>query len=106
MIPKDIYEHFINLSDNELDTLISERAKRLNEEFDRKQAEQLVKLDWILNKEHWSADEFAKDMQYLAINWNEELFHIYADLIMCKLLSSLGYESAVTIFENTPKWYS
>lgn len=37
---------------------------------------------------------------------NEELFHIRADELMCKLLIELGYGQGVEVFLDTPKWYS
>lgn len=38
--------------------------------------------------------------------YDEEIGHIKADYLMCELLTELGYEEAVKIFEEMEKWYA
>jgi hypothetical protein len=38
--------------------------------------------------------------------WDAEDSHRLADAYMCDLLSELGYEEGVHIFENMNKWYA
>ena len=37
---------------------------------------------------------------------NTESLHYQADLLLCKILKSLGYEKLVEMFESFDKWYS
>ena len=37
---------------------------------------------------------------------DEEEVHYHMDAAICELFQSLGYEEAVYIFDNTPKWYA
>lgn len=51
--------------------------------------------------------EFAKEMRKCKREaYDEEVWHIYADVLMCELLTALGYEEGVKVFEEMPKWYS
>ena len=52
-------------------------------------------------------EEFEKEMQELYDNQggNEEVFHVEADRLLCKLLKELGYEKGIEIFENADRWY-
>lgn len=55
-----------------------------------------------------SPQEFKEQMQRLYDrNWKDpEMFHIYADDLICMLLEKLGYKEAVHIFDTAEKWYS
>lgn len=35
-----------------------------------------------------------------------EMFHVYADELMCDVLKGLGYEAGVKIFEEHKRWYA
>ena len=50
----------------------------------------------------------AARMKVLDIRYhdNEEILHSAADDELCDLLRELGYEEAVDIFDEMPKWYS
>ena len=50
--------------------------------------------------------DIVKGSEYGDGKFSPETFHINADELMCKVLTSLGYEAGVKIFENTEKWYS
>lgn len=39
-------------------------------------------------------------------DFDEEACHTAMDNLMCDLLSDLGYEEGVYIFDSTPKYYS
>lgn len=58
-----------------------------------------------------SPDEFIRKMREI----KEELYfkkayieecHMEMDELMCKTLSSLGYDEGVKLFRTTPKWYA
>lgn len=60
-----------------------------------------------LEKE-FSAKGFANEMRRIDRNNknNQEMAHILADELMCKLLRELGYGEGVDIFEKMDIWYS
>ncbi len=37
---------------------------------------------------------------------DEEIVHLKMDELMCDLLTALGYEKGVAVFDGTGKWYS
>lgn len=37
---------------------------------------------------------------------NTESLHYRADLLLCEILKSLGYDKVVELFESFEKWYS
>lgn len=53
-------------------------------------------------------EEFNKKMEELYNNrgGDIEAFHSDADSLMCELLTSLGYEKGIKIFEDADKWYA
>ena len=53
-----------------------------------------------------TADELAEDMRTAAKIADEEASHSTMDDIMCGILCQIGYEEAVAIFDDTPKWYA
>jgi hypothetical protein len=53
-----------------------------------------------------TADELAEDMRTAAKIADEEASHSMMDGIMCRLLCEMGYEEAVAIFDDAPKWYA
>jgi hypothetical protein len=56
-----------------------------------------------------SPTEFADAMRryaHAAKHGDREIAHWDADVLMCKLLISLGYSEGVTIFEDMPKWHA
>ena len=53
-----------------------------------------------------TADELAEDMRTVAKDKDKEISHRAMDDIMCGILCEIGYEEAVAIFDNTPKWYA
>lgn len=53
-----------------------------------------------------NADEFAEEMRTAAKNTDPETSHSTMDDIMCGILCEIGYEEAVAIFDDTPKWYA
>ena len=52
------------------------------------------------------ADEIAEDMRWAAKDKDKEISHRAMDDIMCRLLCEMGYEEAVAIFDDKPKWYA
>ena len=65
------------------------------------------------NKEIISPDEFKKKMKAIKIKvdagfliLDKEEAHVQMDDLMCEVLSSLGYEEGIEIFQNTGKWYA
>ena len=60
--------------------------------------------------ENMTPQEFANEMRELTrgahSTGDSEAFHAYADTLMCKLLTELGYGEGVEWFEQTEKWYS
>jgi hypothetical protein len=54
-----------------------------------------------------SPDEFKSRMRWVyRTPVDVESAHIAADDLMCELLRSLGYGGGITVFEESPKWYS
>lgn len=53
-----------------------------------------------------TADELAEDMRTEAKITDEEISHGMMDDVMCRLLCEMGYEEAVAIFDDAPKWYA
>jgi len=37
---------------------------------------------------------------------DQEIGHMEADDILCKLLAELGYQEVVDVYESLPKWYA
>lgn len=60
-----------------------------------------------LEKE-FSVKGFAIAMRRLNKKYYDdpEEMHYYADMLMCELLTELGYNEGVEIFKEMPKWYS
>lgn len=58
-----------------------------------------------LDKE-FSAKGFANEMRRLYKMDNPEEAHYKADVLMCELLTELGYSEGVEIFKEMYKWYS
>ena len=53
-------------------------------------------------------EEFANKMSEYAnakFPYHSEDFHKDADMLMCNLLSELGYSKGADIFKNMSKWY-
>lgn len=58
-----------------------------------------------------SPDEFFEKIRvakekFFFEDSNIENCHMEMDEIMCKTLSSLGYDKGVKLFRTTPKWYA
>ena len=61
-----------------------------------------------------SPEEFYKKMQYYkdleekctSVFYNKEDMHRIMDDLMCEILSSLGYENGIKVFQDAEKWYS
>ena len=52
-------------------------------------------------------NEFERKMQEIFNNDDDtELNHEKADALLCEVLTQLGYENGITIFENAKKWYA
>ena len=57
-------------------------------------------------------EEFAKQMQEIKDSAEEsddvktESDHIKQDALMCQVLTELGYNEGVNIFNDTEKWYA
>ena len=53
-------------------------------------------------------EEFKLKMQTILTEYgnNIESSHYAMDKLMCEVLSDLGYEEGVKVFENTERWYS
>lgn len=57
-------------------------------------------------EKEFSAKGFANRMRRLSEMDNPEIAHFEADILMCKLLTELGYDEGVKIFKNMFKWYA
>jgi hypothetical protein len=55
-----------------------------------------------------SPKEFKEKMLEIfpLTGYDEEAAHGDADMLMCELLSELGYEDGVKIFETSDRWYA
>ncbi|MBO7451087.1 MAG: hypothetical protein J6U54_12050 [Clostridiales bacterium] len=58
-----------------------------------------------------SPDEFVSQLKAIKKKWyneriDEEVCHIEMDELLCKTLSSLGYDEGIKLFRTTPKWYA
>lgn len=53
-------------------------------------------------------EEAEKEMQRICDTWggDKEAVHGKMDDFMCDLLSGMGYDRVVMIFERTEKWYA
>lgn len=53
-------------------------------------------------------DEFLQKMQEIKQNHFDdvEIMHVCADDLLCEVLSSLGYEKGVEVFDDMEKWYA
>ena len=53
-------------------------------------------------------EEFKLKMQTILTEHENypETCHYEMDKLMCEVLSDLGYEEGVKVFENTERWYS
>lgn len=38
--------------------------------------------------------------------FDTEMAHVYADELMCQVLTDLGYGEGIEVFKNMTKWYS
>ena len=47
-----------------------------------------------------------KELRRYAKYYDQEMAHIEADYIICKLLIDLGYEDVVKLYDKVPKWYA
>ena len=50
--------------------------------------------------------EFEEKMKEISERDDIEVRHSSGDILMAKVLISLGYEAGVEIFENMEKWYA
>ena len=39
-------------------------------------------------------------------NWDNEIAHVEADDLLCRLLQELGYSEVVEVYEKVGKWYA
>ena len=55
-----------------------------------------------------SPEEFTERMKHIKDSYSHDLEcrHVHMDELMCEVLTSLGYEGGVKIFENTEMWYA
>lgn len=53
-----------------------------------------------------SPEEFKNRMIECSKDWHQEDRHIEMDSLMCELLTQLGYEEGIAVFQSTDKWYS
>lgn len=52
-------------------------------------------------------EEFKLKMQTILTKYDDpESVHFKMDELMCEVLTELGYNDGVKVFENTEKWYS
>ena len=53
-------------------------------------------------------ESFEQTMRRIADDkdYDEEVNHNWADLVLCDALKMLGYEKGVAIFKDLPKWYA
>jgi len=51
-------------------------------------------------------EEAIKELKELDKLLDQEYEHVEADRILCKLLSSLGYEDVVEEYNKTDKWFA
>lgn len=51
-------------------------------------------------------EDFTAKMEEISNNMDKEERHIDADILMCDILRSLGYEKGVEIFRSMDKWYA
>lgn len=52
------------------------------------------------------AEEVKRDMEEASALDDEEIAHVHMDGVMCDLLTNLGYEDAVKVFDEAHKWYA
>lgn len=53
-----------------------------------------------------SSEEFADQMEALALNGDDEARHASMDELMCHVLIGLGYKDGIEIFNRTDKYYA
>ena len=53
-------------------------------------------------------EEFENEMRLIVSNYghDREVMHSKMDVLMCKVLESLGYHDGTAIFRAEPKWYA
>lgn len=53
-------------------------------------------------------EEFKLKMQTILTEYDDNIenAHYAMDELMCEVLSDLGYEDGVKVFENSERWYS
>lgn len=53
-------------------------------------------------------EEFENEMRLIVSNYrhDREVMHSKMDLLMCKVLESLGYNGGTIVFRGEPKWYA
>lgn len=62
-------------------------------------------LEDCLSKELITPEEFLRKMKEIFKEGDVVEDHIYADDLMCEVLTRLGYGSGVDVFKNAIKWY-
>lgn len=68
----------------------------------------------IMKEKIMSPEEFKEKMEGIKsrleddgdVLFDEELAHRHADILMMKLLVSLGYREGIIVFEDMEKWYN
>lgn len=53
-------------------------------------------------------EQFKKQMEQIENEFGQdiEMAHGKADFLMCKVLSEMGYQEGIKVFEDMPKWYA
>lgn len=53
-------------------------------------------------------EEFATKIEAIRQEYKDdpETRHAESDALLCEVLTSLGYEAGVKLFEQMPKWYA
>jgi hypothetical protein len=64
-------------------------------------------LETISEEEFYEAmKKISEKLHENGIYCDKEAAHVAMDELMCELLTMLGYNRAVQIFRDTPKWYA
>lgn len=61
-----------------------------------------------MNKDAMNPEEFANEMYKIVTKYagDAQVIHIAMDGIMCELLTALGYDEGVKVFQRAPKHYA
>jgi hypothetical protein len=51
-------------------------------------------------------EEALAELAEIKQNEDKEMAHIFADAVLCQLLSDLGYDDVVKAYHDISKWYA